>query len=173
MIKPVKDITIRYVILLSILYVISSCEVSYQDHSEEFNLLTSKKAYEVDRHQLQNGIQQLNYSLDLPYPNRAVTESALNKLKKIGWGQCSTSGSGWDKFANTDNEDNPFCQYQNNIYLTKGDNLLLITMQYYSSIQGNYTCREIPDNIKQAVAVVIYPDVDIEKQIKRLKLSCD
>jgi hypothetical protein len=116
------------IIFFCILGFLASCNEAYESYDEEFSILTSRNAYEIDRHMLQNGIQQLNYSIDLIYPGNAIDNTSFINLVGRGWTQChSSSNNGWDSFSNADSSDDPYCQYQNSEYLIKDEKLILST----------------------------------------------
>jgi hypothetical protein len=99
--------------------------------------------------------RQISYTVNLKYPDTALTNVHFEQLRKLGWSKCSASREGWDSYVDSSRgEGRERSVFQNISYWYKGNTLLTVSMMYYASVTKDKRCLDVPDNTQQRVIVL-------------------
>ena len=113
---------------------------------------------------------QISYSVDLHYPEKALTDSTFAELEKRGWAKCSGYPQGWDSFVDASRgEGREQTVFQSNSYWFKDGTLLTISMRYYAAVAKNKRRLEAPDNTRQQIVVLESKNPGVKE---KLGLKC-
>lgn len=144
---------------------------------EEFTalipVLTVKGAQDVEQLDLPKiGAKQLNYTVTLTFPKKAIDQPEYERLKNLGWTECTGRKEGWRSFQDISDRNRASCVWQHDKNFTKGNNLLLLTLRYRSLLGENKECSSVPELSNQSVAVMDYRNSTGSRQLQDLGLSC-
>jgi hypothetical protein len=150
------------------------CGVARAAEPTEFDILTVKDAARVEHHDLRGiNARQINYTIQLDYPNVAIGQDQYEQLGKRGWVECTGKRKQWEYYVDSVDPKNPYCEYKTGKYLIKNNSLMLISLLYHARPSTNLNCPSRPDNSTQVVVAVIYEHSNRESmQLDKLGLSC-
>lgn len=99
--------------------------------------------------------RQISYSMNLKYPETALTNAHFDRLRKLGWSKCSAPREGWDSYVDSSKgKGRERSVFQNISYWSKENTLLTISMMYYASVTKDKRCLDAPDNTQQRVILL-------------------
>lgn len=168
----------RHPLLIACLVVVvaslSSCKHAQETSPVEFDVLTVKGATKIEQHRLQGvAAKQLNYVLNIEYPQKGVDHPHYKKLESLGWKVCTGTNERWESYIDSIDRQNPHCVFRFGKYLIKQNNLMLISLRYQSELAAKSSCKSKPDNANQFVIAVIHEHQSRESmQLSKLGLSC-
>lgn len=111
---------------------------------------------------------QISYSVAVEYPNLAISESQWEKLGEKGWSKCEQKDKGWSTFIDASGVKKRTV-FQNISYWAKGDQLLTISLNYYSALNDH----DSPDNNDQHVLLLLDTHGQTGVVQERLGILCD
>jgi len=119
-------------------------------------LLVRRDARDVKKYSIPEGnSRQISYSVNLKYPETALTDATFAELEKRGWSKCSGYRAGWDSYVDASKgKDREGTVFQNNSYWFKGSTMLTISMRYYAGVAKGSHRLKVPDNTQQQVVVL-------------------
>ncbi len=150
------------------------CEAAIASQPSEFDILIVKGAARVEHHDLQGmNAKQINYTIDLDYPNVAIGKKQYDQIRKLGWTECTGRSEQWGYYVDNIDPKNPYCEYKIGKYFIKGNSLMLISLRYHAKPGANLNCASKPGNSTQVVVAVIYEHSNRQSmQLDKLGLSC-
>lgn len=164
----------RMASVIACAFLAASCDDQDADRDREFKILVHPDAIELD---LYNGLYSnppgVEYKVNMTYPEMAIDVRRRNALYDLGWTECRSWSDTWQVFMDLVRADNPHCKYQDLRYLVKGNSLMMITLSYKDEVTEDNSCSRTPANTLQTVSVMILEDVDVEREIKRMGVTCD
>ena len=165
----------RMALAIAFAILATSCDDPNADMKSEFEILVHPDAMDIKRShsRLFNPSWEVEYTVNMTYPEMAIDESRQKALIDLGWRQCRNWSDTWGVFIDALQVDSPQCKYQDIRYLVRDNSLILITLSYTDEVIEVNSCAKTPSNSLQTVSVWVLRGADVERHIKRLGLTCD
>lgn len=120
--------------------------------------------------------RQISYTIDLEYPARAIGEPQWEQLRKTGWVRCrsvdpdqAAANADWVSFGDATVTPERTIHQHLTSWL-RDDQMITISMRYYSGLQGGYPVTR-PDDTEQHVDL-IFDDSHGREAAEWLQLDC-
>jgi hypothetical protein len=128
-----------------------ACASERMDATDKFFLADG--AYGVQRRAIAGtDVEQLTYTVRLPFPRQAIDEGSELRLKEQGWRECAPSTK-WEVFVDSANQPARLVHQSQRVF-AKTNRLIAAGMLYNSPV--NHEPRSRPAHDEQQVVVMKY-----------------
>lgn len=154
----------------SLLFNISTIAASLSEQDE----LMANGAHNVRRINLGSpAVTQLNYDVEMRFPEVAISGDKIKRLKQQGWRQCEPEKARWEHFGDYAATPRRLV-HQQLLSFAKNDKYMAIGMQYDSKLPAVDPSEQTPDNNTQKVYILLYDlaEDEVRNQMKAFVDRC-
>lgn len=138
---------------------------------EEFSFL-APDALNVKQLDLSEiGAKELNYLVQLNFPDTAISPQQYERLNSYGWKKCKGVPIGWSVYEDDSHQGVSYCVWSTRAYLAKGNRTMSIA-QEYTEPRKSGTCSNAPSSAEQQVIVTVY-EHSTAHDVRKMGLICE
>lgn len=162
-------------LLLSLL--VQGAGYAQESHNADAVIPIPGAAYNIQRYKLvSESAYQVDFEIDVSYPDSSVVDFYLHALKNKGWSTCEHDDTSWIEYENaSDDAVRLVRQKLEYLFSKEKSRLILVALRYYG-YQVDDTVESWQWNEEvQHVSVVLYHlrSGDIRKTLSLLSVNCD